>query len=127
MPKAPPVSRLVRAALDNAVANGHEVWKLSATALAADLQRHDADLEDESLSELATHARDWLKDFPTRWLRRMPADVPPEVLAVYAARKRRIVSAASRGLTEWKITSDSGKTVVWKRTNNPAKPWRIGL
>jgi hypothetical protein len=62
-----------------------------------------------------------------RWRVRAIENVPPEILAVYTRRGRIVERAQSNGDAEWRITSDSGKTVVWKRTNNPAKPWRIGL
>jgi hypothetical protein len=117
----------VREALDNAVANGHEVWKFSARANAQELQRHDADLEDESIEELTRHAQAWLDSREARWLDRMLADVPPEIMSVYTLRRKTVERAQSKGDTQWRITSSSGKSVVWKRTNNPAKPWRIGL
>jgi hypothetical protein len=54
-----------------------------------------------------------------------PSRVPGELLAIYAAQRRTIVSVSVRG-DEWKITSDTGRTVVWSRVDR-VRPWRARL
>jgi hypothetical protein len=55
-----------------------------------------------------------------------PRQVPGELAAVYAANRRTITAASVSDDGRWKITTDSGRTVVWTRVD-AVHPWRAKL
>jgi hypothetical protein len=54
------------------------------------------------------------------------SQIPPELAAIYAAQKRIIVRAEHKD-GRWKITTDSGRTVIWTRAASISHPWRAKL
>jgi hypothetical protein len=59
-------------------------------------------------------------------MKNSPSSVPPELAAIYARQKRTIVRAEHKD-GRWKITSDTGRTVIWTRAASISRPWRARL
>jgi hypothetical protein len=50
------------------------------------------------------------------------AQLPSEIVEVYNRQGRKIVSAVSPKPGQWKVTTDSGRTVLWTRRDS-VRPW----